>query len=106
MPKIDQRDVESLAIPVPPLEEQSRIVAAMERQLSLVDATAGQIDRGIRRSAVLRRSILEQAFSGKLVPQDPSDEPASVLLERIAARRAAAEEVNGRRRSRRATMKA
>jgi type I restriction enzyme S subunit len=106
MPKIDQRDVEDLVVPVPLLDEQSRIVAAVERQLSIIDAMSAQIDRGLRRSAALRRSILEHAFTGKLVPQDPSDEPASVLLERIANRRATAEETNGGRRSRRATMKA
>jgi type I restriction enzyme, S subunit len=62
----------------------------MERQLSIVDVMDAQIDRALRRSAALRRSILEQAFSGKLVPQDPSDEPASLLVERIATERAAA----------------
>jgi hypothetical protein len=45
------------------------------------------VERALRRSAVLRRAILEQAFSGKLVPQDPCEEPASVLLTRIAAAR-------------------
>jgi type I restriction enzyme S subunit len=105
MPKIDQRDVENLEVPVPPLGEQTKIVAVMDKQLSIVDAMSAQIDRALRRSAALRRLILEHAFTGKLVPQDPSDEPASVLLERIAARRATAEKANGGRRSRRATMK-
>ncbi len=96
------------AVPVPevPLDEQRRIVADVERQLSVVDAMAAEIDRALRRSAALRRSILEQAFSGKLVPQDPSDEPASALLERIRAERAAAETTTGRRPRRRATMRA
>lgn len=66
---------------------------------------AAEIDRAVRRSAALRRSILEQAFTGKLVPQDPSDEPASVLLERIAAERAARPAAR-RSSRRRATMKA
>ena len=91
MPKIDQSDVERLPVPVPPLEEQRRIVAEVERQLSLVDALAAAVDAALRRSAALRRAILERAFAGELVAQDPSDEPASVLLERIAAERAAAE---------------
>jgi type I restriction enzyme S subunit len=104
MPKIDQRDVENLEVPVPPLGEQTKIVAVMDKQLSIVDAMSAQIDRALRRSAALRRLILEHAFTGKLVPQDPSDEPASVLLERIAARRATAEKADGGRRSRRATM--
>ncbi len=45
------------------------------------------IELRLRRSAALRRSILERAFRGELVPQDPTDEPASALLERIAAER-------------------
>jgi type I restriction enzyme S subunit len=96
--------VENLEVPVPPLGEQTKIVAVMDKQLSIVDAMSAQIDRALRRGAALRRLILEHAFTGKLVPQDPSDEPASVLLERIAARRATAETANGGRCSRRATM--
>ena len=48
------------------------------------------IRTNLRRAARLRQSILEKAFRGELVPQDPNDEPASVLLERIRAERAAA----------------
>ncbi len=87
VPQINVPDVAPLRIPLPPLDEQRRIVAEVEQQLSVVDAMAAEIDRALKRSAALRRSILERAFSGKLVPQDPSDEPASALLERIAAER-------------------
>jgi type I restriction enzyme, S subunit len=87
--QINHGDVAPLTLPLPPLEEQRRIVAEVERQLSLVDALAAAVDAALRRSAALRRAILERAFAGELVPQDPSDEPASVLLERIAAERAA-----------------
>jgi type I restriction enzyme S subunit len=97
--------LKSFPVPAPPLAEQRRIVAEVERQLSLADAMAAEIDRALKRSAVLRRSILDLAFGGRLVPQDPSDEPASVLLERIRAERAAAESATGRRPRRRATMK-
>ena len=79
----------SLSISLPPLADQRRIVANLERRLSLLDALSVAIESAHARSAALRRSILERAFTGKLVPQDPSDEPASVLLERIAAERAA-----------------
>ena len=48
------------------------------------------IERAERRSAALRRSIPGRAFRGELVPQDPSDEPASVLLDRIHAARSSA----------------
>jgi len=77
----------AMPIPLPPLDEQRRVLAEVEQQFSILDAMDAQIDRALRRSAGLRRAILEQAFSGKLVPQDPSDEPASVLLERIATER-------------------
>ena len=96
--------LKSFPVPAPPVDQQQRVIAEIERKLSITDTMAGEIDRTLSRSAALRRSILEQAFSGKLVPQDPSDEPASVLLERIATRRAMAEKANGGRRSRRATM--
>ncbi len=95
-----QRNESSAAIPiaVPPLDEQRRIVAAIEEQLSAIDALRAAIERAQRRSASLRRAVLERAFRGELVPQDPSDESASVLLERIRAERAAASP--GARRSR------
>jgi type I restriction enzyme S subunit len=83
-------DLRSMHIPLPPLEEQRRIVAEVEERLSVIDAMRASIERAERRSRALRRSILERAFRGELVPQDPSDEPASVLLERIRAERDAA----------------
>ena len=76
-----------MAVPVPPLEEQRRIVARVEEQLSSVDALRAAIERAQRRSATLRRAVLERAFKGKLVPQDPLDEPAEALLTRIRAER-------------------
>ena len=81
--------LKTVPVSVPPLADQRRIVAEVERQLSLVDALAAATAAALKRSAALRRSILERAFTGKLVPQDPTDEPASVLLERIRAERAA-----------------
>ena len=78
-----------LPVVVPPLEEQKRIVTEVERQLSFVEACERAVDVGLARSAGLRRSVLKAAFEGRLVPQDPSDEAASVLLDRIRAERAA-----------------
>jgi type I restriction enzyme S subunit len=76
-----------LEVPVPPLEEQAPLVAGVQRQLSLVDSLQTATDGALRRSAALRASILSCAFRGELVAQDPSDEPASALLERIANHR-------------------
>jgi type I restriction enzyme S subunit len=76
-------------VPLPPLAEQREIIRIIEENLRQIDGLEGEIERGLRQSEMLRRAILTQAFSGKLVPQDPEDEPASVLLERIQAQRAA-----------------
>lgn len=79
------RDIRSLPVPLPPLTEQHQIVAEVERRLSIVAETETQVDANLRRADRLRQSILKQAFSGQLVPQNPNDEPAGVLLERIRA---------------------
>ena len=76
-------------IPMPPLAEQRRIVAEVERRLSVIQKMEDTVEASLARAERLRQSILKQAFSGKLVSQDPDDEPASVLLERIRAEREA-----------------
>lgn len=76
-------------VPIPPGDEQSQIIAEVDQQLSVVDATLKQIDQDLIRAAQLRNGILKQAFEGNLVLQDPSDEPASTLLERIRQERVA-----------------
>lgn len=73
----------SLRFPMPPLGEQERIVLEVERQLSLIQQIETAVTANLRRAERLRQSILKRAFAGELVPQDPEDEPASVLLERI-----------------------
>lgn len=88
-----------LPIPVPPLSEQDRIVAEVERQLSFIESAERSIDSALARSEALRRSILKAAFEGRLVPQDPSDQPASALLERIRAESVSTDGSGGRRRS-------
>ena len=83
------KSVAQLPIPLPPKAEQDRIVLEVQRRLSVADECESQFLTDLKRSERLRQSILKRAFEGKLVPQDPNDEPASVLLDRIRASRAA-----------------
>jgi type I restriction enzyme S subunit len=78
-----------IPIPLPPSAEQVRIVEEIDRRLSSVEEIEGQLELDLRRAARLRQSILKQAFGGTLVPQDPTDEAASVLVERIRVEQAA-----------------
>ncbi len=75
-------------VPIPPAGEQAEIISQVDETLSQIDAAEMQIEHGLLRAARLRQSILKRAFEGKLVPQDPKDEPASALLERLRASRA------------------
>ena len=59
------------------------------QRLGAIDVLRAAIERAQRRGAALRRSVLERAFRGEAVPQDPSDEPAEALLARIRAEREA-----------------
>jgi Restriction endonuclease S subunits len=86
---INMTVLRSLSIPLPNLSEQQAIVSAIESRLSVCDKLEQTIDQTIALSASLRQSILKKAFEGRLVPQDPNDEPSEKLLERIKAEKAA-----------------
>ena len=78
----------SIVAPLPPLVEQQMIVEALSTTLNELIQKEKIIEKGLQQAGAQRQNILKAAFSGQLVPQDPNDEPASVLLERIRAERA------------------
>jgi type I restriction enzyme S subunit len=80
-------DIKGLPVPLAPAAEQHAILEAAEDQLSVIDHLESDLDAKLTNVQALRQSILRDAFAGKLVPQDPNDEPASELLKRIAAER-------------------
>ena len=79
--------VQNIAVPVASAAEESEVVSRVDAELSRVDKALEEIAAQLDKSTVLRQSILKKAFSGQLVPQDQSDEPASVLLDRIKGER-------------------
>ena len=85
--KINQGQVCGFLLPLPSLAEQSEIVRILDARLEAARSLESEIDANLARADALRQSILQQAFSGQLIPQDPTDEPASVLLARIRAER-------------------
>jgi len=81
--KINQQDISSFVVPLAPIEEQEEIVQRINDVFSPIAALETWCATELTRSATLRQSILKAAFSGHLVPQDPTDEPAGELLARI-----------------------
>jgi type I restriction enzyme S subunit len=92
---INQNDVNSTAVPLPPLAEQAEIVAEVERRLTVLEALSQTLTAELKRAERLRQSLLHRAFTGRLVPQDATDEPAAALLARL--RDAAAAPAKGRK---------
>jgi type I restriction enzyme, S subunit len=78
--------------------EQRQIVQEIESRLSVADKIEESIAQSLKQAEALRQSILKKAFEGKLVPQDPNDEPAEKLMARIRAERAAQTPLRSRRR--------
>jgi type I restriction enzyme S subunit len=87
-PRIGLTLLRQIVIPLPPRSEQDRIVAKVDELLSDGASTAQSAERNLAIIVRLRQAILRWAFEGKLVDQDPNDEPASVLLARSMVERA------------------
>jgi type I restriction enzyme, S subunit len=89
-PRIGLTLFRATPLPLPPRAEQARIVDRVEDVLSVTARTTSALEADQKRCARLRQAVLKWAFEGKLVDQDPNDEPAQKLLERIRAEREAA----------------
>lgn len=88
---------ESWIVSLPPLAEQHRIVAEVDRRLSAIQQAEAAVTANLKRAERLRQAVLKRALEGRLVPQDPDDEPAAVLLERVRTEKAAATQQHRRR---------
>jgi type I restriction enzyme S subunit len=86
-PNINLEMLQPLPVPLPPLREVEAIIELVEEQLSVLEHLKDDLDAKLQSARMLRHSILRQAFTGRLVAQNPGDEPASELLKRIAAER-------------------
>lgn len=78
-------NLRELPIPLPPLAEQVEIVREVQRRLEKADRLAAVLERQLARARETRQALLREALAGRLVAQDPNDEPASLLLEHIRA---------------------
>lgn len=84
-PSIRKGDLEQYLVPLPPLEEQSRIAAKIAQLFALLRKVESSTQQYAKLQTLLKSKVLDLAMRGKLVEQDPNDEPASVLLEKIKA---------------------
>ena len=84
---ISGEDLKKTPIPLPPALEQEVVIAGLDECLQAIHELEQPVELGLKQSTAQRYNILRSAFAGQLVPQDPNDEPASVLLERIRVER-------------------
>jgi type I restriction enzyme S subunit len=97
---INSRQLEALQISLPHIDEQNELVHRIETAFAWIDRLAAEATSASKLVDKLDQAVLAKAFRGELVPQDPNDEPASVLLDRIRAERAGAPKARPGRRPR------
>ncbi|MFB7895971.1 restriction endonuclease subunit S [Streptomyces xiamenensis] len=97
MPKIDQATIENVDFPLPSLSKQREAIEWVRQQEAAINPLAASASEAQAESARLRAALLNAAFTGALVPQDPTDEPAPALLDRIRATRATAKKAPRKR---------
>lgn len=88
-PGLNSTILKELPVPLCNIEEQKLIVSYIDEKLSGIESFENEVNDALKRAETLRQSILKKAFSGQLVLQDPNDEPATELLARIQAEKAA-----------------
>ncbi len=89
MRNLSQANLRQIPLPLPPEGEVVRLAEGLDRQLAVAESSRDTLCADLTRIARLRQSILKWAFEGRLVDQDPTDEPAAELLARIRGQRAA-----------------
>ena len=89
-PKLNQKNLNTIPVPVPPTEEQTEIVRRVETLFAFADRLEARLAQAQTAATRLTPALLAKAFRGELVPQDPNDEPAAELLRRLQAQRATA----------------
>ncbi len=96
---INAEAIKNLPIPIPPIEEQQEIVRRVEALFAKADRIEAQYKNARQQVDRLTPALLAKAFRGELVPQDPNDEPASVLLERVKEARSATQPAKAKRKT-------
>jgi type I restriction enzyme, S subunit len=86
-PALNKSIVERISMPLPPLAEMQEIVRLIDATMEQIASQEDAVAQSLKQSTAQRQNILRAAFAGQLVPQDPNEEPASVLLERIRTER-------------------
>ena len=86
---INTGEIQNLIVPLPSMVEQVELLKFLGISTPNIGVAEHEIEVQLKKSEVLRQSVLKKAFSGQLVPQDPNDEPASALLARIQAEKSA-----------------